>query len=251
MTDPQEPLPSTSPLPGTGTTEENSLESQASRSRQKDNRRVLILALGVALFMAAAHFTPLKAWITNVQTWKDYVRTLGGAAHAWFVLACAGAVCIGVPRLPLCAVAGLVFGFGEGLVLSLLGSTTGSYGAFLMARHGARRAFLARAQRWPWLADLLRQPSLMRVFWVRQLMLPGMVLNVMLGVTHVRHRVFLAGTLLGYLPLNAAFSLVGSGLGKGSLAQTLVQLLAAMGVVNLAGWLVWRWVQRNRASAPQ
>lgn len=245
MTDPQEPLPPATPA----LTGESSLEDQATSSRRKDNRRVLVLALGVAVFMAVAHFTPLKAWITNVQTWKEYVRTLGWAAHAGFTLACAGAVMVGVPRLPLCAVAGLVFGFGEGFLLSLLGSATGSYGAFLMARHGARRAVLAQAQRWPWLAGLLRRPSLMRVFWVRQLMLPGMVLNVMLGVTQVRHRTFLAGTLLGYLPLNAAFSLVGSGLGKGSLAQTLVQLLAAMAVVNLAGWLVWRWVQRNRGAA--
>jgi uncharacterized membrane protein YdjX (TVP38/TMEM64 family) len=224
------------------------LARQAAASRRKDNRRVLLLAAGVALFMVLAKFTPLRAWITNVQIWKDYVDALGWGAHVAFAAACAGAVCVGVPRLPLCAAAGLIFGFGQGLVLSLLGSTVGSYGAFLLARSGVRRALLERAGRWPWLAELLRQPTLMRVFWVRQLMLPGMVLNVLLGATEVRHRTFLTGTLLGYLPLNIAFSLVGSGLGKQHLEHTLGQLLAALGVVNVAGWLVWRWVRRNAAA---
>jgi hypothetical protein len=78
---------------------------------------------------------------------------------------------------------------------------------------GARRK--SRAEKWPWLKKLLKKPSIMRVFWVRQLMVPGLVLNVLLGMTPVRHSRFLLGTALGYLPLNVAFSLVGSGLGKG------------------------------------
>jgi uncharacterized membrane protein YdjX (TVP38/TMEM64 family) len=94
--------------------------------------------------------------------------------------------------------------------------------------------------RWPWLEPLLKQPSMLRVFWVRQLMLPGIVLNVLLGVTAVRHRTFLMGTVLGYLPMNMAFTLVGSGLGKDSLARTLMQLMAAMGLINVLGWLMWR-----------
>ena len=82
------------------------------------------------------------------------------------------------------------------------------------------------------------------MFWVRQLMLPGLVLNVLLGVTGVRHRAFLFGTLLGYLPLNIAFSLVGSGLGKDNLELTFKQLMAALALINIVGWLVWRRVKR-------
>ena len=46
--------------------------------------------------------------------------------------------------------------------------------------------------------------------------------------------------LLGYLPLNIALSLVGSGIGKDSLVKTLVQLCAALALINIVGWLVWR-----------
>jgi uncharacterized membrane protein YdjX (TVP38/TMEM64 family) len=221
------------------------LEQETSRALSKETRQVLLAVLGVAAFMALAHFTPLKAWITNAQAWKSLVRELGWMAHAGFLGMCALAVMLGVPRLPLCAAAGLVFGFGEGLLISLLGSTCGSYGAFVLSRHGFRRAVESRAEKWPWLKKLLRKPSVMRVFWVRQLMVPGMVLNVLLGMTPVRHSRFLLGTLLGYLPLNLAFTLVGSGLGKKELTHTLVQLLSAMAVINLAAWLVYRVVKKK------
>lgn len=222
-------------------------EQETSRALNKETRQVLLAVLLVAGFMALAHFTPLKAWITEVDAWKKFVREFGWMAHGVFVIACAAVVMMGVPRLPMCAAAGLIFGFGEGLILSLFGSTMGSYGAFVLSRHGFRRAAESRAEKWPWLKKLLRKPSIMRVFWVRQLMVPGLVLNVLLGMTPVRHSRFLLGTGLGYLPLNIAFSLVGSGLGKGSLATTLAQLLAAMAVINIAAWLVYRVMKKQRS----
>jgi len=223
-------------------------EQETSRALNKETRQVLLAVLLVAAFMALAHFTPLKAWITSVKDWKDFVREFGWMGHGVFAAACAVVVMLGVPRLPMCAAAGLIFGFGEGLVLSLIGSTCGSYGAFVLSRHGFRRAAEARAERWPWLKKLLKKPSVMRVFWVRQLMVPGLVLNVLLGMTPVRHSRFLLGTLLGYLPLNVAFSLVGSGLGKESIKTTMVQLLAAMAVINIAAWLVYRVMKKQRGA---
>lgn len=225
------------------------VEQETSRALGKETRQVLFAVLLVAAFMAVAHFTPLKAWISNVQTWKKMVHDFGWGAHAIFMAACAGSVMLGVPRLPLCAAAGLVFGFGEGLVISLVASTLGSYGAFVLSRHGFRRAAESRAEKWPWLKKLLKKPSVLRVFWVRQLMVPGLVLNVLLGMTPVKHTRFLLGTALGYLPLNVAFSLVGSGLGKGDLAHTLAQLLAAMAVINIAAWLVYRMIKKQQRTA--
>lgn len=222
------------------------VEQETSRALGKETRQVLMAVLVVAAFMAVAHFTPLKAWISNVQTWKKMVHDFGWGAHAIFMGACAASVMLGVPRLPLCAAAGLVFGFGEGLVISLVASTLGSYGAFVLSRHGFRRAAESRAERWPWLKKLLKKPSVLRVFWVRQLMVPGLVLNVLLGMTPVKHTRFLLGTALGYLPLNVAFSLVGSGLGKGSLATTMTQLLAAMAVINIAAWLVYKVMKKQK-----
>lgn len=243
---PQDPTQEPEELDLTTTAE---VEQETSRALNKETRQVVMAVLAVGAFMAVAHFTPLKAWITNVQAWKSLVRDFGWGAHGVFLSACATCVMLGVPRLPLCAAAGLIFGFGQGLALSLLGSTLGSYGAFVLSRHGFRRAAESRAQKWPWLKKLLKKPSIMRVFWVRQLMVPGLVLNVLLGMTPVRHSRFFLGTMLGYMPLNVAFSLVGSGLGKGELAHTLAQLLAAMAVINVAAWLVYRMMKKQQPAA--
>lgn len=250
--EPGSPLPESSNRPGGAEgAADDRLHDEAAKSVVKERRQIVWLVLGVAAFMAAAHFTPLRAWITNVQTWKVMVRDLGWPAHAGFALATALCVMLGVPRLPLCGAAGLVFGFAEGLALSLLGSSAGSYGAFLLSRAGARRLAESKTNRWPWLAKLLQKPSLIRVIWVRQIMVPGLVLNVLLGMTQVRHRVFWFGTLIGYLPLNVAFTLVGSGLGKGDLAQTLAQLLGALAVIHGIAWILWRLTANHKSSKSQ
>lgn len=234
---PENPMES---QPAQEVAEEERLVVEVGRSLQRENRRILLLGLGVIAFMAIAHFTPLRAWLTNVQAWKAYVRDQGWVAHVGFAAMTMFSVMVGVPRLALCGVAGLVFGFMEGLALSLLGSTLGSYAAFMISRLGGRHAVLQRVRQWPWLEQMLQKPSWVRVFWVRQLMLPGLVLNVLLGVTHVRHSTFLVGTLLGYLPLNITLSLLGSGLGKGMLQQTITQSLFALGLLHLVGWAVWK-----------
>lgn len=223
-------------------------KQETTRALSKETRQVVTAVLLVAALMAVAHFTPLKHWLHKVQDGKEFVRQFGVWAQAMFLVACSASVLLGLPRLPMCAAAGLIFGFGQGLLLSLVGSTLGSYGTFVLSRHGFRRAAESRAEKWPWLRKLLKKPSIMRVFWVRQLMVPGLVLNVLLGMTPVRHSRFLLGTLLGYLPLNVAFSLVGSGLGKADLAHTLGQLLAAMGAINVAAWLVYRMIKKQRAA---
>jgi flagellar biogenesis protein FliO len=48
--------------------------------------------------------------------------------------------------------------------------------------------------------------------------------------------------------LNIALTLVGSGLGKESLAQSLKQVLAALAVINLLAWVVMRMVKKSRKS---
>lgn len=208
-------------------------------------RRLVVLVAVIAVCMLIIHFSPLHDWIENIQGWKAMVRAHGWAGGLLFSLCGAAGVMVGLPRLALCATAGLIFGFNAGLLWILPGSALGAYGAFLLARFGvgitlARRA----AARWPWLQPLLENPTWVHVFWLRQLMLPGLVSNLLLGMSGLRHRHFWGGTLLGYLPLSVVFCLVGSGLGKGHLAETFGQLLTALTLVNLGAWLVWRRFRR-------
>lgn len=222
----------------------NALGTEAARGVGRERRLIALLVLAAAAFITIAHFTPMRAWLQNTQEWKQFVQNFGWQSRAAFTGFAALAVMLGVPRLALAATAGLLFGFAEGVAVSLTGSVLGSYGFFLAVRRGFRRQVAAQAEKRPWLERLLRKPSLVKVFWVRQLPLPGAALNAVLAVADIRHRIFLGGTVLGYLPLNLAATLAGSGLGKTNLTTAAVQLMAALAIINAALWLVWRRFKR-------
>ena len=59
----------------------------------------------------------------------------------------------------------------------------------------------------------------------------------------MKHRYFLFGSFLGYLPSSALVAAIGSGLGKGSSKETLAfaigQISLAMLGLGAISWVVW------------
>ncbi|MGW8268183.1 MAG: VTT domain-containing protein, partial [Longimicrobiales bacterium] len=109
-------------------------------------------------------------------------------------------VAVGFPRLPLCAVAAVTFGFALGLLLSQIASVLGAYCMFLFVRWGGAeraRAWLARRPRMSLLGE---RPGLAAVFLIRQAPITGVVINLLLALSRVRHRDYVIGTFLGFLP---------------------------------------------------
>ena len=207
----------------------------------KETRRLWLLA-GLALAVVLAlHFSPLKAWLDDIRALKAQVGTYGWKAHGFFVVGSIIAIAIGIPRLALCGLAGVLFGFIEGMSVAMVSGVMGSYGAFLLARWGGRgwaeRRLAGASER---LRAVLAQPSIASIFIARQLPVPGIVPNVLLGILPTRHRTFLLGTFLGYLPSNAIVALAGSSLGKESLEKAIAQVslsMAGLGAFSLL--LVW------------
>ena len=206
-----------------------------------ETRRLALLAAIVLALLLALHFTPLKDWLDDVQALKQHVQAYGWKAYVGFSLASVAAIAVGVPRLVLCGVAGALFGFVAGGLVSLVSSVAGSYGAFLLARWGGRdwaERKLAGAS--TGLRRLLAKPSIGSIFIARQLPLPGILINVMIGVLPTRHRTFLLGTFAGYLPSTAIVALAGSSLGKESLAVAIGQVSLAMASLGgLTALLIW------------
>ena len=204
-------------------------------------RRLLILALAVAGLVLVLHFTPLKQWIGDLQALKSQIRAYGWKAHVAFSAGTIAAIALGVPRLALCALAGALFGFVTGSTVALFSSMAGSWGAFLLARWSGRgwaESRLAGAS--DTLRTLLATPTITAIFVARQLPVPGILINVMLGVLPTSQRTFLVGTGLGYLPSTAIVALAGSSLGKDSLAVAMTQIsLAMIGLAVLTVLLVW------------
>jgi uncharacterized membrane protein YdjX (TVP38/TMEM64 family) len=69
----------------------------------------------------------------------------------------------------------------------------------------------------------------------------GYLNNILLGMTTLAPRDFFWGTVLGYLPLGAAFCLVGAGLMKGN-NQELVWVALPVFLVSM---LLARWLGRH------
>lgn len=196
---------------------------------KKETIRLFIGACIVAGMIAVLHFTPLKQWLEEARNLKSWVDTLGWKAHAIFIAGSVLGIAIGVPRLVLCGLGGLLFGFIEGVLASQFAGVLGSYGAFLLTRFWAPKAWVQRKlQGSERLRSILEHPGIGSIFVARQLPVPGIVANVLLGVLNTRHSTFMIGTFLGYLPSNIPVALAGSSVGKESLDKAIAQVGVSM-----------------------
>ncbi len=194
----------------------------------RETKRLLFLALFVLGAVAVLHFTPLKQWIDDVQGWKVYVRQFGWWAHVGFIVLSVGAIAVGVPRLLMALAAGALFGSLEGFLVSMFSGLLGSYTTFVTVLRAGPDRFRSFVQANESLRRLLEPPSILNIFFVRQLPVPALVPNVLLGLLKTPHRKFLIGTFLGYLPSNGVVSLMGSAMGKEDAGKALWQVSAGM-----------------------
>lgn len=212
---------------------------------KKETSRLLIGACIVAVLIAVLHFTPLKQWLADAQALKAHIDDYGWKAHAIFIMGSVIGIAVGLPRLVLCGLGGMLFGFVEGLLTSQFASVLGSYSAFLITRMWAPKAWveakLANSEK---LRAVLVKPSLSSIFVARQLPVPGIVPNVLLGVLPTSHRIFLIGTFIGYLPSTIPVALAGSSMAKDSLTKAIAQVSLSMLALGVFSVLIM-WVRRK------
>ncbi len=219
------------------------LEMEAATSAGASGRKFLLMALVVALCMATVHLTPLKKYVTDVSAWKTAIQAAGILGPIVFLSVTTLLIAAGVPRLMFCLLGGMLFGFMRGFLLGQFASLFGSYLTFVFARWSGREWVRRRIERNSRLRDLLQHPSMFSVFLVRQIPIAGIVPNLIFALTPVRHRVFLVGSFLGYLPSAAWVALIGSGIGKQSLAYSMGHISLAMvglGGVSTIAWYIRR-----------
>lgn len=218
------------------------LEIEAAESVGKSEKKLLIVALVVIAAIALFNFTPLKSF-TNDFAFKAFIHELGVWGSSFFFLGSVILIAIGIPRMLLCGIAGGLFGFTSGCIIGLFSALFGSYGTFLFSRWGGREWVRDRAENSQRLRNMLKNPSTFTIFLLRQLPIAGIVPNMILGLTPVKHRKFLIGSLLGYLPSSIMVAAIGSSFGKGfnqeTLQHSVVQITAAMLGLGLIALIVW------------
>ena len=227
-------------------------EDGASRPRGGGLWRVLLVAAVLIAAVATIHLTPVRSWLVDMQRMRETLAGLGVWVYPITIAAVALLLACGVPRLPIHAAGGMVFGFGLGLVLTLIGALLGHYCVFLFIRWGGRDWVLGR---WPKLrkwADVFHDHGVVAVLLARQLPAHAMLINTGLALSHVRHRDFLIGTALGLLPEAIPAPLIGAGLMRASLKDSagyLALAAAAFAVIWIAGGYGFRALRKHRAAS--
>ncbi|GAB4368336.1 MAG: VTT domain-containing protein [Acidobacteriota bacterium] len=175
--------------------------------------RLVALAALVAIAAAALRITGHgeafhREWI------ERHVVGHGLAGRLVFAGLTAVLTAAGFPRhLPAFA-AGFAFGVVEGSLLVTLGTGLGAALATLYARLLGRSVLPRRLRdRLRWIerrlaADPFGVALMLRIFPVGS----NLATNLLAGVLRVPLRPFLVGSLIGFLPQNAIFALMGSGL---------------------------------------
>src|SRR5437764_8683913 len=72
---------------------------------------VIILLIVLSAAIAAAYLLPIRAWLKDAGHLHQAVQSLGSWIYPVGILAIAGLVACGVPRLLLCTVSGIALGF--------------------------------------------------------------------------------------------------------------------------------------------
>jgi uncharacterized membrane protein YdjX (TVP38/TMEM64 family) len=194
--------------------------------------------VGISLLI---YSVPLKDVLNQSEQIKSWLAETGYAAPAVFTLIAALLTAIGMPRLLLCSLAGMVFGFGWGFVWSHLGTVLGAYGTFVFARWSGQEFVQQKFPKIIALSKSNQARGWRSVLFMRQLPISGLYNDILLGLSSVSHGDFWIGTALGFLPLGVTATLIGAGAIQADIAH-LAQYLGIAACAFFVLTLSLKWV---------
>ena len=148
---------------------------------------------------------------------------------------------VGLPRPAVDLLCGYAFGIQRGFLVSLIASILGCALSFIVSRLLARELVLHWfGNRVGKLDALLSRHPFLIAFALRLSPVGhNLTTNLVAGVTSVRTLPFLAGSTLGYLPQEAGYVLVGSGVEMHPALRIGIAAALLLGSLGVAAWL-WR-----------
>jgi uncharacterized membrane protein YdjX (TVP38/TMEM64 family) len=204
-----------------------------------------MLAVGLAVF-----FLPLKSWLSESSAIKAQLDGFGLAAPLVFVAAAGLLTAVGAPRLVVCSLAGMLFGASWGLAWSQVGTLLGAYATFVGVRAFGREPILRRYPQLDRYSERIRGRGFLAVLVIRQLPMNGFHNNLLLGLSPVRHRDFLLGSLVGFLPLGVTAVLIGAGVVQTDPTRLIQYATAGIAAFLLLGLLLKRLAGAARSAKP-
>ena len=219
-------------------------ESTNTLSKKLAIGSLLIVVVGCSFLI---YSMPLKDVLNQSQQIKSWLAETGYAAPAVFTLAAALLTAIGMPRLLLCTLAGVIFGFTWGFVWSHFGTLLGAYGTFIFARWSGREYVQQKFPKIIALSQATQARGWRSVLFMRQLPISGLYNDILLGMSTVSHCDFWIGSALGFLPLGVTATLVGAG----AIQADMSHLAQYLGIATVAFFILtlslkWIMAQRQR-----
>jgi len=208
---------------------------------------LIVLSVGFLLFFHDPHVREHIFHIDEARASLQAEQTLtaGLFSRLTFIFTATALVAIGLPRLYVSAIAGLIYGATEGIMLGLIASVLGASITYVLGRtllgDVARRRLRGRVALWQ------ERFQANAFWWVLQMRLipfaNSTVMNLLCGTCRVPFRPFLTASALGFIPLTVVFALVGSGGAK----RDFLQIGLAV-VLLLLSFLIERMVKHWRRS---
>ncbi|MDP9432854.1 MAG: VTT domain-containing protein [Actinomycetota bacterium] len=179
--------------------------------------------------------------LARLRIWVDQAGWLGPAL---FAAAFALLTLAPLPKNALSAAAGLLFGLLPGIVVVMAGATAGAVAAFALARLLGREV----VERWAGarvarVDALLRRRGVWGVLVARLVpLMPFTVINYGSGLSAVRFRDYLLGTVVGILPGTTAYVALGA-YGRRPSSWQFATAVVALLAMTVGGFL---WARRAR-----
>lgn len=171
--------------------------------------------IGILLFLAAlvlvALQLPLESLMTGLQAWVD---NHPGLAFPAITLVLVAAILLMLPSSLFMMLGGFLFGLAQGFLLVWLATLLASTAAFLLARSWIRPLVHRRFASRPTFMAIdraIRRKGLFVVLLTRLIFfLPFPALNYSHGLTDVRLRDYVLGTMIGMVPPICLFVYLGT-----------------------------------------
>lgn len=189
--------------------------------------------LVLAVVIAVVHFTGLDDSLN--EEWIDqHIRNHGWQGYLVFTGLVAFFTALAVPRQVMSFLGGYAFGAVFGTLWVTIGATIGCILAFYYARFAAKETLQRRYGHHVAKFDrfFARNPLSMSIV-IRCLPLGNnLITSMTAGVSSIPAPQFFIGSFIGYIPQNAIFALLGSGITVSPVARTVVSgvLLVLSGI---------------------
>lgn len=198
---------------------------------------VLVLVLLLMLWLA------FNVRLPSIDTLHEQIASWGWAAWLVFIGTYAVVAITPIPVTVMAITAGLLFGFVEGTLLSVIGVLIGCWGAYWIAR-GLGRETIAKllGSRYRTVEQHLDQAGFQAVMTLR--LLPGFPywpVNYGSGAFGVRQRDFLLASVFSVIPGQISLVAIGNFISDPNVLNGVIVGLGWAAVIVLTIWAYRRW----------